>query len=314
MTVVDTPKYYPPGDPRLVSAYIDDTGKYVVDFEYLDARSELLCIANLGDPNLFEAGETYTYEEYIQKLIIPYTSEADVVKNVMFGVGSFEPGYFSPNIELERVVSKIQLKVDYSSFNGGDLEINSIQICSVPKMSSLFGTIYRPDYDYNYVFPPVTENYYCYYDYYHYSQPFPRFERLYTYTNASELFIDYDAVVDNISSGSTFVWYIPEHLRGDGNIWYAKDKYRETDPSYLETDNYQPGAGISYSTHIEIKGVYTDSESESQNVKFTIYLGDDDFYNHYNFDIYRNYFYNITVTIKSIDINDNRIVLSPLPS
>lgn len=291
LQIIGEPQYFTEGDPDFPLNYDSGRGRYTVNFEYSETESMLIAIANSGDPNIFDAGATYDLEDFAKRIFVTYESEEDVTRDgkiVMCGASEIYPGNFDNYIYLQRVISKIQLTVNYKEtlFGEGALQINSVQLCSVPRMSTYLLFPYY-NWDGDYIFPPVSDNY----------DPelgLPPFDQIYpvTYTDVQDLFMDYPAVGDGtIPTGSTFSWYMPEHFRGNNSDIYSSNaKYREYDPSYLET-------GVSYSTRIEIKGKYMASKGGAvQDITFTIYPGDND----NNFDIIRNSSYDIIVTIKSI--------------
>ena len=109
-------------------------------------------------------------------------------------------------------------------------------------------------------------------------------------TDASK-YTNYTA--ESYTAGNTLTWYIPENLRGTvSTITTEQDKNKTNAPDY--------------STYIEVEGIYTPSGETAEYVIYRIYPGAN---MTTNFDISRNTYYSISMTIKGINEADSRVLL-----
>ncbi len=97
---------------------------------------------------------------------------------------------------------------------------------------------------------------------------------------------------------TTYVWYVPENLRGAGTtVTPWKQRIAANAPAYA--------------TYIELTGTYTpdvSSPGTTSTATYTLYLGDGTDVN--NYDVARNHHYIVTSRIKGIDVNDPRMVIN----
>jgi len=104
------------------------------------------------------------------------------------------------------------------------------------------------------------------------------------YTNYTE---------ESYTAGNTLTWYIPENLRGTvSTITTEQDKNKTNAPNY--------------STYIEVEGIYTPSGETAEYVTYRIYPGAN---MTTSFDISRNTYYSISMTIKGMNEVDSRVFL-----
>ena len=129
-------------------------------------------------------------------------------------------------------------------------------------------------------------------------------------------FLDYNIVDADLQDGSDedgsflyrdFTWYAVENRQGaNTEILNQKNKWRETDPSFLAT-------GTSRSTRIVVKGEYSDMSGDDyvppRGVTITVYPGED---NYRNFDVVRNTDYVMNIIITKLDDDDKRVEFDPL--
>ena len=109
-------------------------------------------------------------------------------------------------------------------------------------------------------------------------------------TDASK-YINYTA--ESYTAGSTLTWYIPENLRGTvSTITTEQDKNKTNAPDY--------------STYIELEGIYTPNGETAEYVTYRIYPGAN---MTTSFDISRNTYYSISMTIKGMNEVDSRVLL-----
>jgi len=109
-------------------------------------------------------------------------------------------------------------------------------------------------------------------------------------TDASK-YTNYTA--ESYTTGNTLTWYIPENLRGTvSTITTEQDKNKTNAPDY--------------STYIEVEGIYTPSGETAEYVTYRIYPGAN---MTTSFDIARNTYYSISMTIKGMNEVDSRVLL-----
>ncbi|WP_071145236.1 DUF4906 domain-containing protein [Bacteroides ihuae] len=109
-------------------------------------------------------------------------------------------------------------------------------------------------------------------------------------TDASK-YTNYTA--ESYTPGNMLTWYIPENLRGTvSTITTEQEKSRANAPAY--------------STYIEVEGLYTPSGSTTEYVTYRLYPGTN---MTTNFDIARNTYYSISMTIKGMNEVDSRVLL-----
>lgn len=105
-------------------------------------------------------------------------------------------------------------------------------------------------------------------------------------------------IVDTGAQTTTYVWYLPENLRGAGTtVTRWTQRIAANAPAYA--------------TYIELTGTYTpdvSSPGTTSTATYTLYLGDGVDVN--NYDVVRNRHYIVTSRIKSIDVNDPRMVIN----
>lgn len=99
-------------------------------------------------------------------------------------------------------------------------------------------------------------------------------------------------------NGATMHWYLPENMAGTvtGELAAASDKQKT-------------GRWVSNATYIELSGEAVQSGVKYENVKFRFYPGSDK----NNYDIVRNCYYTMNVTLAGIDISDERITVGRIP-
>lgn len=174
---------------------------------------------------------------------------------------------------LIRTAAKITVTVNDNT--PGDLQLSTMQVQSVPEKGS-------------------------YYEYFNKNYPMLSAE---AGENAAK-FRDYDPV--SLFAGMPVSWYLSENRRGIADysdINHQYKKWKETDPSTKEGD------GNSYSTRLVLKGLYSSLELGDNSIIITLYLGENETQ---DFNIKRNYHYNIGVNIGTISEDDNRIELIPI--
>lgn len=98
------------------------------------------------------------------------------------------------------------------------------------------------------------------------------------------------------NSGARMCWYLPENMAGNGT------------PS-VDSEKKKTGAGITSATCIELHGDAVQLGVSYQNVTFRFYPGSD----MNNYDIVRNSHYDMSVTLKGIDLSDERITVGDIP-
>ncbi|WP_071145238.1 DUF4906 domain-containing protein [Bacteroides ihuae] len=109
-------------------------------------------------------------------------------------------------------------------------------------------------------------------------------------TDASK-YTNYTA--ESYTPGNMLTWYIPENLRGTvSTITTEQDKSKKNAPAY--------------STYIEVEGFYTPSSSTTEYVTYRLYPGAN---MTTSFDIARNTYYSISMTIKGMNEVDSRVLL-----
>lgn len=101
------------------------------------------------------------------------------------------------------------------------------------------------------------------------------------------------------ANGATMHWYLPENRAG-----------AVTDENAATSDKEKTGKGVSNATCIELTGTAVQGGVSYENVTFRFYPGSKD-YNDYN--IKRNHYYTMSVTLKGIDVTDQRITVGTIP-
>ena len=99
-------------------------------------------------------------------------------------------------------------------------------------------------------------------------------------------------------SGATVYWYLPENMAGT-----AKD------PDAVDSEKKKIGNGVKNATSIKLTGNAVQGGVTYKNVTFRFYPGSD----MNNYDILRNAHYTMDVTLKGIDISDERITVGTIP-
>jgi len=114
-----------------------------------------------------------------------------------------------------------------------------------------------------------------------------------TSTTTVDSYIGTGAIVNETAATTTYVWYMPENLRGTGtSISSWTERISKNAPAY--------------STYIELTGNYTPvSGGETYEATYVIYLGNATDMN--NYDVVRNHSYAVTATIKGINLADERV-------
>lgn len=102
------------------------------------------------------------------------------------------------------------------------------------------------------------------------------------------------------ATGETMYWYLPENKAG--NV---------TGENAALSEKGKTGKGVTDATYIELKGKAVQGGVTYEDVCFRFYPGSGDM-NDYN--IKRNHHYTMNVTLKGIDISDERITVGTIPS
>jgi len=168
----------------------------------------------------------------------------------------------SIDVALPRLVAKVSFTCDLSSLPAGDsFSIINATLRNVPKsvgyVASATGTL--------------------------------------TSTTLVDSYVGTGATVDETAKTTTYVWYMPENLRGTGTTISAWQE---------RTSKNAPA----YSTYLELTGYYTPSGGEATWVSYVVYLGDATNMN--NYDVVRNHAYGVNATIKGINLADGRVSTS----
>lgn len=101
------------------------------------------------------------------------------------------------------------------------------------------------------------------------------------------------------ANGATMHWYLPENRAGEVTGENASTSEKE-----------KTGRGVSNATCIELTGTAVQGGVTYENVIFRFFPGSKDM-NDYN--IKRNHYYTMSVTLKGIDITDQRITVGTIP-
>ena len=109
-------------------------------------------------------------------------------------------------------------------------------------------------------------------------------------------YTSYDGIVNE--EGTTVYWYLPENMAGTVSSEYIVDSEKK-----------KTGKGVSNATFIELTGMAVQGEVTYENVIFCFYPGNDK----NNYDIVRNSYYKMDVTLAGIDISDERITVGTIP-
>jgi len=109
-------------------------------------------------------------------------------------------------------------------------------------------------------------------------------------------YITYTGEVDE--QGTTMYWYLPENMAGT-----VSDEYT------VDSEKKKTGQGVSDATFIKLTGTAVQSGVTYENVTFCFYPGKDK----NNYDIVRNSYYKMNVTLVGIDISDERITVGKIP-
>ncbi|WP_289006999.1 BACON domain-containing carbohydrate-binding protein [uncultured Parabacteroides sp.] len=109
-------------------------------------------------------------------------------------------------------------------------------------------------------------------------------------------YITYTGEVDE--QGTTMYWYLPENMAGT-----VSDEYT------VDSEKKKTGQGVSDATFIKLTGTAVQSGVTYENVTFCFYPGQDK----NNYDIVRNSYYKMNVTLVGIDISDERITVGKIP-
>lgn len=109
-------------------------------------------------------------------------------------------------------------------------------------------------------------------------------------------YITYTGEVDE--QGTTMYWYLPENMAGT-----------VSDDNAVNAEKKKTGKGVSDATFIELTGTAVQGGVTYENVTFCFYPGQDK----NNYDIVRNSYYKMNVTLVGIDISDERITVGKIP-
>lgn len=101
------------------------------------------------------------------------------------------------------------------------------------------------------------------------------------------------------ANGATMHWYLPENRAGV-----------VTDENAVTSEKEKTGRGVSNATCIELTGTAVQGGVTYENVTFRFFPGSKDM-NDYN--IKRNHYYTMSVTLKGIDVTDQRITVGTIP-
>lgn len=101
------------------------------------------------------------------------------------------------------------------------------------------------------------------------------------------------------ANGATMHWYLPENRAGV-----------VTDDNAAASEKEKTGRGVSNATCIELTGTAVQGGVTYENVTFRFFPGSEDM-NDYN--IKRNHYYTMSVTLKGIDVTDQRITVGTIP-
>lgn len=101
------------------------------------------------------------------------------------------------------------------------------------------------------------------------------------------------------TNGATMHWYLPENRAGE-----------VTGENASTSDKEKTGRGVSNATCIELTGTAVQGGVTYENVTFRFFPGSKDM-NDYN--IKRNHYYTMSVTLKGIDVTDQRITVGTIP-
>lgn len=101
------------------------------------------------------------------------------------------------------------------------------------------------------------------------------------------------------ANGATMHWYLPENRAGV-----------ITDDNAAASEKEKTGRGVSNATCIELTGTAVQGGVTYENVTFRFFPGSKDM-NDYN--IKRNHYYTMSVTLKGIDVTDQRITVGTIP-
>ncbi len=101
------------------------------------------------------------------------------------------------------------------------------------------------------------------------------------------------------ANGATMHWYLPENRAGV-----------VTGENAAASEKEKTGRGVSNATCIELTGTAVQGGVTYENVTFRFFPGSEDM-NDYN--IKRNHYYTMSVTLKGIDVTDQRITVGTIP-
>ena len=104
---------------------------------------------------------------------------------------------------------------------------------------------------------------------------------------------------ESSADGATMHWYLPENIAGT-----------VTGENAATSEKEKTGRGVSNATCIELTGTAVQGGVTYENVTFRFFPGSTDM-NDYN--IKRNHYYTMSVTLKGIDVTDQRITVGTIP-
>ncbi len=251
---------------------VDDPGEYrteegdayEIEAELYESESyTLFFLANVDDPAVSNLAEGEATLADFQEITVQYSTQEEPVAGGRIPMTAYFEGTPVDEtipVSLKRLPAKVRLTYSYreQTADGGTLELTSVRLKNVP-----VGTTYwnfrneEPDY-------------------------------LYPEASQAGAFRDYDPEPIQGTSG-TFVWYMPENLRGTIDNDDPKTKSRHSAPAM--------------STCIEFRGRYLLS-GKTYDVVLSVYPGANETN---DFDLHRNGFYDVKVTIDNLDFDDERI-------
>ena len=113
---------------------------------------------------------------------------------------------------------------------------------------------------------------------------------------ADMTYTSYSGIVDE--NGATMYWYLPENMAGTVSGTDA-----------VSSEKKKTGKGVSNATFVELTGTAVQGGVTYEDVTFCFYPGS----NENNYDIERNSYYKMDVTLVGIDISDERITVGKIP-
>ena len=322
------------GDDRIENALVfafDSEGRCVArQWSYMNGSDAMYmylptgqirlgAICNLLDPeSVMNQVNSWTDLEHLN-VTISDASDAYRGKCIMYGTTQFiekpEDRAVAIPISVERIVAKFKVTVLFAPLQTDDqFQVSEIALHNIPKGSWLM-----PRTDDNRVVTDQETNYRLLErgstDDWVYSESASMSSRYFDQT-----VLTFEG--DDPKQGLTTSFYCFENRRGQLDTtlssppqitdpyainWpelYDKDKAQQTLYAQLWKRDLAIKAGLDGATYLTVKGVYVMGENIRREVTYYIYLGADNFS---NYDIERNTYYDLQVTIRTIDNTDTRV-------